>query len=253
MTKWIVLALFVPAIARGQATPTAAEILTSDARVDARNHACQAVEVLRRRVQEIDPAYYAAVFAVDPEIIQCSVPSAIVPESVELPTPIQDDSYRSPATAVALSLGVTLGGYGMAALGSSLDRHSGSSSPNALTSVGALVGLVGPSVGHLYAGDAWNRGLAIRASGLAAALVGVAVWFSGCPLFGNHCDHGAEAVGVTLLFVGEGVYIGGSIYEIATAGRAAREYNAEHRIHTQISIAPMPIHDGGGMALIGRF
>jgi hypothetical protein len=113
--------------------------------------------------------------------------------------------------------------------------------------VGTIGLVLGPSVGHWYAGEGFSLGLGLRLAGVAVALVGVSAAKSSCtdpPQ--NECGIAIGAYSV----LAAGTLVGaGAIYDVATAPRAAHRYNREHAI----TVTPMPLHAGYGVGLAGRF
>ena len=143
-----------------------------------------------------------------------------------------DDDTKSGATATWLSLGGTAAAYITTA---ELARVS-DARPSARTFViGVDVGLwlALPSLGHFYANDWHSTGLAIRATGIGAIMVG-AVSDSSCE---NEPCAGSLLVGLGVLTL-----VTGTIYDIATASGAAHDYNRAHRV----SIAPTVLNPPSG-------
>lgn len=164
----------------------------------------------------------------------------VMPQPVQAPAVGPDDlleseipELRSPTTAVLMSLGTTAVGYGLVI---------GASNPT-LVATGAVMALVGPTTGHFYAGDYWNAGLGCRLLGIGATFVG------GVTIFASEGD---STAGGALVVGGGLLYLGGAVYEIATAGRAARAYNREAAVNS-LKVAPMVSHQTTGLSLVGRF
>jgi hypothetical protein len=172
-------------------------------------------------------------------------PSLTPPAQPLPPLPVQPahEGELSENTALALSLGGTIGAYTLAAV--SADKHG----DNAVTlqTVAAFGTFFAPSLGHWYAHSFLTRGLGVRAAGVGVAFAGALLAFSECPLFADtHCDPtGADA----LVVIGAGLYVAGTIDDIVTAPGKARAYN--HR--TEISVVPLVRKDSGGVAIVGRF
>ncbi|MBV8758495.1 MAG: hypothetical protein JO257_14515 [Deltaproteobacteria bacterium] len=223
-----------------------AEQLTQTARNVARDGRCEALPAIGDRVRAIDPEYYARVYALDPVIAGCAhldarlqaggPPGMTALRTVEPAPPVPVGSPKSPATAVWMSLGVTAGGLGLAALGGNLRVP-------AISTAGSLAFVIGPTTGHIYAGHTANAGLAARGIGALAGFVGAILIVScidGCS--NNNGDLGAG------LFIGGGLlYVGGAIYEIADSADAVHRYNREHGFEANV------VPTGNGVALVGRF
>lgn len=119
-----------------------------------------------------------------------------------------EEAPKSPGRATALSLGGTL--LLAPAFGAGL--------------------FIGPAFGHFYAenhSQAW-QGIALRGGTAIAALA--AAESSGGGSSGPDGDFDGLGEALAWLAVGAGVVIGSGIYDIATAGDAAREYNRERRL-----------------------
>jgi len=227
---WVLVAvLFVAMPARAE---TVDELLAAAHNV-VRDGRCEALPAIGERVQALAPAFYASVFAVDPLIADCTK-RVIMLAPVPVQPPSLEPADRSPATALTLSLASTVAGYVVAAEASTNQR---------LADVGVVLFLVGPTIGQAYAGNTFNRGLAVRAGGLALVFIGAPLSLASQ----DHCCAISSGSGAALLLTGFLMYIGGATYEIATAPEAARRYNREHR--TSVAIVPT----GGGIALAGRF
>jgi hypothetical protein len=151
---------------------------------------------------------------------------------------------RSPATATALSLaplGATL----------ALGAAAGATESDALAWVAVGTFVVGPSLGHFYAGSQ-GRGIATtaaRAGGLGLMATGFALAFADSWNEDDEDDHGALA-GLAMV-TGVSAVIAATVYDIVDAAPAARRFNSE--------IAVTPTVVGGaagnapGMAISGRF
>jgi hypothetical protein len=158
---------------------------------------------------------------------------------------------KNPNTALAISLLTTLGGYGMLFLGESM-ANQGTTGAGWLAFTGATLTIVGPTLGHTYAGKTWNTGLAVRIVGLGAASAGLLAALTcsdGCN------DNSNEDAAIVLFFGGAITYVVGTIYEIATARDAAVRYNRQHGLDATLTVAPIATRDGitPGMAVVGRF
>jgi hypothetical protein len=158
--------------------------------------------------------------------------------------PVYVEEIKSPSTALALSLGTTVVGYGLAYFG------NGTNSP-AVSTTGSVLAFIGPTTGHIYAGQTWNPGLKYRLIGLGVTAVGFVVLIGACPPFGGQCNEGLAMVGVAGAVGGAVTYAGATIYEIATAPSAATDYNRKRA--GAITLAPMIGRQQGGLAVMGRF
>ncbi len=153
------------------------------------------------------------------------------------------DQPYSEAAALGLSVGATVAGVGVMALGAY-------QSNDALSGIGALTTFVGPSVGHLYTHELLTRGLAIRTAGFAAAATGVLYGLSSCPLFADDpCD--MPVVAPTLMVLGVAAYLVGTADDIITAPMRAARLNRAAR--AQVTLAPTVTRDHAGLAVAGTF
>lgn len=153
------------------------------------------------------------------------------------PAAARAEDHKSADEALALSGGVTLlSGILVAATVEDDDL-----SP--MTAIG-LAGLaLGPSLGHVYAGEYLTGGLALRAAGMTVAILGLR---EGTTCADGDCiAKGAVAAAV----LGGAAFAAGIIWDVATAPRAARRWNERHGL----SIAPVVTDDGAGVTLGGSF
>jgi hypothetical protein len=152
-----------------------------------------------------------------------------------------DEVSKSPATALALSAGGTAASVAALIYASSRDTAPEANTV-AVLGLGGL--LVTPSLGHWYAGEKASTGLLIRAGGgaivLAAALMALECRAN------NTCDDRPTGA---LLIGGATWILVGAIWDVATAPRAARRWNARHAV----SIVPTVTPAGAGLAVGGAF
>lgn len=167
-------------------------------------------------------------------------PSFVQPVMVPMPMPMPDPEQgpKSPGTATLLSLAATVAPSLVAvSVFPDRDRVGNDDHEEAMLWVLAGSALLGPSVGHWYSGKVVTPGLGVRALGFA---LGAAAFGS------NDFD---EALG--LLALGSTAILGGAIYDIATAGRSAREFNFEHATHTIPMVVPTVGPDGRAQVRVG--
>jgi hypothetical protein len=190
-----------------------------------------------------------------------ATPAAPPPAFTLAPPPGVVPQRRSPGVALGLSLGVTAGGAALvAAAGAMSDSDLGSG----LGLAGSLALLVGPTTGHWYANRVANAGLGVRA---VSASVGV-VAFTGlglCAFDGIDLDPDSDpdpdddtecSLWGALAVTAGVAYVGGTIFEIATAPAAARKYNREYGLDVQVAPTAIRAGDGSqapGLAVAGRF
>jgi hypothetical protein len=152
----------------------------------------------------------------------------------------------SESTAAYLSLGGTIAAWSLIAVASEMDHGAGSKAEN-LATIGALGTLLAPSFGHWYARSYLTRGLGLRVAGIAATVVGIGILLPGCE---EDCNN--TGLGVALLLGGAGLYVGGTIDDIATAPGKVSRYNEDQRFHN-VALVPMVRSNSGGLAVAGRF
>lgn len=141
--------------------------------------------------------------------------------------PPQVEGLKDSWTAGMLSLGATVAPPLIATLVMSSSNESDREDvigKIALTSV-----MIGPSVGHMYAGKFLTPGIAVRTLGFAVAMTAASA------------DDLGDALG--RIMIGSLGILSGAIMDLATVGKSVREYNAEH-----VRVSPMvtPVVDQNG-------
>jgi hypothetical protein len=106
-----------------------------------------------------------------------------------------------------------------------------------------------PSFGHWYARHIFTRGLGARWLGVGLVVSAAVVALEECPLFSTRECNQSGLVPI-LAIAGGGLYIGGTIDDIATAPAAARRYN--QRAH-DVAVVPVIRRDQGGVLVSARF
>lgn len=247
-----------PAVPRRE--QTLVHKLTSSARIAARDGHCRTIAIIGTRVRAIDASYHRDVFATDAEIAGCVEGLSRRPPTLDvsrdddevarpapaLSTTTAPRDYTSPRVALALSLGTTLSSVAFYIAADVNYQHA---APLALAGTFALA--LGPTTGHIYAGDTWNAGLKVRLGGLGAAVAGFTLAITACPPFGGGCSNEGLATLGALTFVGGGITYGiGTLYEIATAPAAARASNRARA--RRFAVGPVVGHTPG-LAVAGMF
>ncbi len=187
-------------------------------------------------------------------------PLVAAPGTTEPVVPL--DEPKSPRTARLLSGAGPLLSLGVVTAGG-LIAGSGSSPAHWRQDVGTGIAWVGvaslpfaPSFGHWYAGDYLTPGLGLRALGIGLFVGGAANFTLRFDCADIDCPPAKDnTLGGTLMLLGIASYTTGWIYDVATADRAAREYNRDHA--TRLSVAPTAIRTGSatsyGLVLGGSF
>jgi hypothetical protein len=161
-----------------------------------------------------------------------------------------DVGDKDPTTATTLSVLGSLAPFGMIIVAGQLDQDS-KGAANVLGVGGAIGLVVGPSLGHWYSGEFFTGGMAMRGIGGAVFVAGAMSSFGDCFLK-EHCD---SSNGDAAMLIGGILYVGGTIYDIATAGSAAREYNRTHRRGPSFQVGPTVVgaHASPGFGVAGTF
>jgi len=189
-----------------------------------------------------------AVAAAQPST-QPSVPLQPLPEA-----PAPAARVKHGGTATALALGGALSTVAVVFAADAIDGGLGDHSDAifALTGMGTL--LIGPSAGHIYAGEYKHalRTSALRGVALGATLGGLAMIFD---LDNDHHQHpdGNDALGATLFYGGAAALVGLTVYDVWDAHKAATRTNARHAFRvtpTALATAHGPV---AGLALGGSF
>jgi hypothetical protein len=153
---------------------------------------------------------------------------------------------KDPSTAVVLSAGGTAASATLFLLGVKTEN-------GALAAAGLISSLVTPSAGEIYAGRLGTPGLVLRLVSAGVAVAGVQEMFKCFLASSSSCQYDAELAG-TLIVAGGIGYASGILYDIATAGRAADDYN--RRMHVRVTPTVIPTAASGpavGLGIGGSF
>jgi hypothetical protein len=188
-------------------------------------------------------ALVAFVLAVGVGIAPAVAQPALTPPA-EVPPTSARGSVKSENTALALSLGGTLGTIALWGIG-------GASENGAMLTAGSLGIWVAPSFGHWYAGEGWTTGLSWRVGGAGAAVFGL-MW-TAVDCMNSDCNDTLHP-GMALAIGGGVAFLGGIVHDVATAKRAAREHNARLAGRLQdVTVRPTLGKGATGFTLSGRF
>ncbi len=165
---------------------------------------------------------------------------------------------KSEATATSLALGITAAGYLLAFSGAAERANSGVLGG----AVGAMI-VVGPSAGHLYAGEARHAlGMtALRGVGVTTFAVGLFMGFAvgdteACCGTTSHHDDSSRNAALGTMAAGAAMFIGGTVYDLWDAHRAVARAN-ERAATRQLAIVPVLSRGtqgaAAGLALTGNW
>ena len=155
-------------------------------------------------------------------------------------------SERSPALATGLALAPSAVGAGLIAIGIAGDGSDA-------FGVGLATVVVGPSLGHIYAGSYWRAAgmIGLRTAGLglvAVGAIGENGFADGTPSEAD--DRGFPVNAGTV--AGLTIIAASAIFDIHDAPAAARRYNQR-----QVAVAPTVLSSAhgavGGLAVVGQF
>ena len=155
-----------------------------------------------------------------------------------------DQGPKDPTTALELSVGGTLASAGLVAIGAGAHNDG-------MIVAGLVSSLVTPSFGEWYAGKPVTLGMGLRVASTLVFVAGASEAFK-C-IDSDNCQNNNTAAGVMLLggLIG---YAGGTIYDIADAPSAAREFNRAHQIHVVPTYMRTPSGNAAmGMGIGGTF
>lgn len=180
-------------------------------------------------------------------------------------TPPIDDAtppapeVKSESTATILALGTTLGGFAL--MGAGADRGN-----DHVMVAGMAMVLIGPSAGHFYAGETSHAvkmsllrtgGALVLGMGLVASLTTEDVSAGApCPTDSVSCTttthgHGDRRTPERMMWLGGGVLVAATLYDLWDAHNAARRTN--EKAQRAWTIAPMIAPGAGGFSVAGAF
>lgn len=171
-------------------------------------------------------------------------------DPVAPPPPVDESGDKSPGLALGLSLLGTTAGY--ATLFAAADSES-----DGLWLLGFGGIVVGPSLGHFYAGEL-GRGVnhsLVRVGAAGVIFAGALVTFADC--WGGDEEDSCSGAGPAIMVGGAVLGIGSSLYSIVDSPAAARRHNEARRKH-RLVVAPAPVvgpdrSTGYGVALGAQF
>jgi len=172
-----------------------------------------------------------------PSLTPISIPD---PETPPPPTAAVV-TQKSEGLATGLALGTTFGGLAMIVAGVSARSA-------AIETLGGAAVFIGPSAGHIYAGEHGHAtGMTLlRCAGAATFLYGLATDTIVADGPREYSEHPSAR---PLMVLGAAAFLGGTLYDMFDAHRAVRRANAE----TGLVVAPMIGARTAGLAASGSF
>jgi len=105
--------------------------------------------------------------------------------------------------------------------------------PPVVAITGLSLGVITPSLGEIYGGRYLTYGMPARALGAALMVVGIRDYDPLCGGGWGPCDNVASGA---MMISGLTLYLGGMVYDIATASDTARRWNRRHLSVTPIAM-----------------
>ncbi|HWO22230.1 MAG TPA: hypothetical protein VNO30_25905 [Kofleriaceae bacterium] len=169
------------------------------------------------------------------------------------PSPPPAAEELSEGTALALSLGGTIGSYSLI-FGAALAGEGSAEAAGLMATAGAVGVWIAPSFGHWYAGKYFTRGLGMRLGAGAVVVLGALVALGEDPISYGHDDppeeDGEAVIGPAIMIAGAALFVAGTIDDIVQApGRVARI----NRERAGLAVAPLLAPNTAGFSLAGRF
>jgi hypothetical protein len=153
--------------------------------------------------------------------------------------PMLDLQLKSSGTALLWSLGTTVAGIAM--IGAAFDEES-----EGLLLLGAGLTLVGPSAGHIYAGEGSHalEASLLRAGGLLIFTLGAIEYDSYDDCYDYYyCEDDND--GEAAMWIGGLIVVGSALYDFYDGGRAANRYNDRKR-KAAYQFSPTMMSKAGG-------
>ncbi len=156
---------------------------------------------------------------------------------------------KNPGTAQLLAVGAT--GLGLLTFFAAADDNN-----EELALVGAGLTLIGPSAGHIYAGENGHavKMSLLRTGALLTFIYGAVKSSEGDCI--DYCYENDNDEGEAAMYLGGAVFIAGTLYDLYDSGRAARRFNEKAARTLTVGPTMMSSAKGGtspGVALSGSF
>ncbi|MFN0252145.1 MAG: hypothetical protein ACKV2T_35040 [Kofleriaceae bacterium] len=164
------------------------------------------------------------------------------PQYAQPPQPMLDLNLKSAGTALLWSVGTTLAGVVM--ISAAFEEES-----EGLLLLGTGLALVGPSAGHIYAGEGGRalKGSLLRAGGLLVFTLGAIESENqeyDC-YDSYYCEDSSDSDGEAAMWIGGLLVVGSTLYDFYDSGRAAHRYN-DRRRKAAYQFAPTMMSKAGG-------
>ncbi|MBA3457885.1 MAG: hypothetical protein H0T42_32685 [Deltaproteobacteria bacterium] len=160
---------------------------------------------------------------------------------------------KKPGTAQLLAVGAT--GLGLLTMFAGADDEN-----EELVLLGLGMTLIGPSAGHIYAGEKGHavKMTLLRAGGLATFVWGAVKQSESAYDCIDYCyeEDNDSSEGEAAMYIGGAVFVVGTLYDLYDSGRAARRYNEKAARALTVGPTMMSSAKGGqspGVALSGNF
>ncbi len=169
------------------------------------------------------------------------------------PQPQLDLQLKSSGTAMLWAIGTTVAG--IAVIGAAFDEES-----EGLLLLGGALTLIGPSAGHIYAGEGMHavKGTLLRTGGLVIFTLGALAneqSYDDC--YDYYSCEEDNSDGEAAMWIGGLIVVGSTLYDFYDAGRAVNRYNDRRRKAAyQFSPTMMSTRGGGmtpGVGVTGTF
>jgi hypothetical protein len=166
-----------------------------------------------------------------------------------------DGDTKSAAVATTLAIGGSLVGPALVVTAIKNDGYQDPLHDEFVPLIvsGAVVMVLGPSLGNWYAHEGWSTGLGLRLAGSLSFGIGTSVLAAGLFKQGHT---GSDIVGAVLTLSGMATFVAGTVCDVVQAHRSVGTYNHEHAAQ-RLSIAPTVTRADGvqrtGFAIVGTF
>lgn len=169
-----------------------------------------------------------------PQAMAIDITNPVAPQEL-VPNPIQESvtPYKSPTTALGLSLGFTMG---MTILGCVMRVSDDLAESGASTIIMGLGLTFGPSIGHFYTGDIGRATLTFLGRGVALVSV-----VHGITMRSSHDKSYDPGIGKALIIGGGLALLGLTVWDIIDAPFSAKRFNEKAAQQRSLAVTPLII------------